>query len=122
MRAWLVARYFGPHTLVLAAAPVSAAAGFPTHFLPLSTLFPDPAVAFVPEHGSAVVWRRSYAAEVGYLESFRVLEAAALDLGIDARTVASAIAVMQRGRQHADITTLLDVAEMQHATAHRAVY
>jgi hypothetical protein len=118
MRAWLLARFFGAHTLVRANAVHDDDAGgdaVPTHFLPLATLFPDPRTAFT----AAGAWRVAYRAELAAAEGFRELEAAALALGLDATSVGAAVSAMRSARAKADLGTLLDVAEEQRHARER---
>jgi hypothetical protein len=118
MRSWLVARYFGPSTLVRPHERVDEGSGFPALFLPLATLFPNPEIAFNGEAG-ARAWRAAYRAEVAVLESYRELEAAALALGLDAAAVREAVDVMRSTRAAADLGALLDVAEAKRAERER---
>lgn len=109
MREWLVARYFGPSTMVRFAGRVPSLHpgcggdefGQPVAFLPLSVLFADPATAFVDDSA----WIDSYCATMVY----QSLIASAAEFGIDPATVANAVREMKEGDLPADLGLLLDL-------------
>lgn len=131
MRQWLWARYFGPETLMRSADPLPTrftsgahaqdftimccdSRAVPQAFLPLSTLFPDPSMAFTAP-GTAV-WPQCYI----HATAYQTLLVTGIGLGLERQHVQEAVVLMQQHGVPPDVSALLDVIaaiQSEHASA-----
>lgn len=121
MRAWLLAYYFGPNTMVRHALPVPQldptcavdATGVPQTFLPLATLWHDPSQAFTPSgHAS---WVGEYQSAIGYQN----LVQQAVEFGLEREAVNGQVLQMKAMGLPADFSLLLDMCGVTSLEAAR---